>query len=276
MTAYLGPSSDEEASKAAILSHIEEGMESGAYLNNQIIKTSFIGTRSNKDKTSAVLGVGQDMGRNGSSMLIGLSVFFLGFAALVGFGVLIFREKKRRANSSDISTRPFTQSSCNEIATHISLYIKNQGSSVGCNTVSSSGDEDDIRYGITEDYGDLAVGAFAQQDITPVHPESCLAVIQSGSDLEARSFEIGTPRASPTNIPIHADFILHGILSPASSTAADLLDPAGMLSPPPSVEEYSVEPGILSPACSTEADLHGTSTDFDDVHSEISSVTENR
>jgi hypothetical protein len=94
--------------------------------------------------------------------------------------------------------------------------------------------------------------------------------------LEARSFEIGTPRASPTNIPIHADFILHGILSPASSTAADLLDPAGMLSPPPSVEEYSVEPGILSPACSTEADLHGTSTDFDDVHSEISSVTENR
>ena len=259
MTAYLGPGSDKEASIAAMLAHVEQGMESGTYLNNEIIKVSFIGTRSSKKDggmTTAELGVGQET--NDQSLAIGLSVFFLGFAALIGFTVMHTRKKKKRhSNNSDTSAGASAQMSRNTIgvdtveiiAHNLSAPVNNKyDNSIGSVTLSSSGGDEedqkyeDLKYGITEDYGDL-VGTFTQQDTTPLYSESCLAVIESGSDLdEMRSFETGTPRTSPRNVPNES--VMPDMMSPLS-IEEELLEPE---------TEYD-EMSPLSPASSTEADM---------------------
>lgn len=268
MTAYLRPGSDEKASKAAIISHVEQGMKSGTYLNNQIIKTSFIGTRSKRDdETTAILSLKQQKALSGdeSSLVIGLSVFFLGFAALVGFVVLHTRMKKRRSNNSDSSTAQMSRNTIGvdfvQIAAQSAPAIDKYDNNVGSATSSSSGDEEDqkygdLKYGITEDYGDL-VGTCNEQDITQVHPGSCLAVIESCSDLdEIGSFETGTPRTSPRNdvpadsnmanlmspLPTEGDLLgpellAHKTLSPVSTTEVDML--SGMISPATSMGSYA-------------------------------------
>ncbi|KAK1741444.1 hypothetical protein QTG54_007922 [Skeletonema marinoi] len=103
MTAYLGPESDEEASKTAILSSVEQGMELGTYEDNEIIKVTYIGTRSNRDDmTSTELRLEQQTSlSNESALAIGLSAFFLVFAALVSFIALNNREKKKRRSSDN-------------------------------------------------------------------------------------------------------------------------------------------------------------------------------
>jgi hypothetical protein len=83
--------------------------------------------------------------------------------------------------------------------------------------LSSSGDEDDLQYGVTEDYGDLAV-----QDVTQVHPESCSA------DLESRLFETRTPITTPITSPVSSPRkLLPRFLSPATSVEEDLLADVG-------------------------------------------------
>ena len=235
MTAYLGPGSDEEASKAAMLYRIQQGMESGAYLDSEITKTSFIGVSraANRDNNISAVGLGrQDNGKE-SSMVIGISVFCLGFAALIGFGVLHMREKKKRniPIGSSSARGPSAQSSRldaggmeiavrrNSQQVDNSLDIDKHSNNMANSTLSSSGDEEDLKYGVTEDYADLA-GTFTNQNITPVYPEeSCLAVINSSDNMDDMgSFETGTP------------------LSPAASTEANSVElssppPAGMLSP---------------------------------------------
>ena len=89
-------------------------------------------------------------------------------------------------------------------------------------TLSSSGDEEDLKYGITEDYGDLAA-TFTYPNLAPRHPESCLAVIDSLDNMEdARSFETGTPKTSPSNATIVAESLLPGMISPASLWCSDV------------------------------------------------------
>ena len=103
MTAYLGPESDEEASKTAILSSVEQGMELGTYEDNEIIKVTYIGTHSNRDDmTSTELRLKQQTSlSNESALAIGLSAFFLVFAAIVSFIALNNREKKKRRSSDN-------------------------------------------------------------------------------------------------------------------------------------------------------------------------------
>eukprot|EP00985_Skeletonema_marinoi_P021223 scaffold12919_cov190-Skeletonema_marinoi.AAC.1 len=103
MTAYLGPESDEEASKTAILSSVEQGMELGTYEDNEIIKVTYIGTRSNRDDmTSTELRLKQQTSlSNELALAIGLSAFFLVFAAFVSFIALNNREKKKRRSSDN-------------------------------------------------------------------------------------------------------------------------------------------------------------------------------
>jgi len=251
MTAYLVSGSDVEAIKAAIISNVEQGMESRTYLNNEIIKTSFIGTRSGRDDTTtAILSLEQQKALSGdeSSVVIGLSVFFLGFAALVGYFVFQNHKKKRRSNNSESSTAQMSRNTIGvdfvEIASRSAPAIDKYDNNVGSTTASSSGDEEDlkfedIKYGITEDYGDL-IGTLNKQDITQVHPKSCLAVIESCSDLdEISSFDTGAPRTSPRN-NVPADSNMPDVMSPLSTTAINKFR-SGMISPSNSMGSNSGE-----------------------------------
>lgn len=237
MTAYLGADSDEEATKAAILQHIQQGMESGDYLTNEIIKTSFIGmSRPARDNNVAAVGLGEQGNRDTQpSFVIGISVFLVAFVALVGLGVLHKKErKKRQTHASEISRADTARGM--EIAVRnsqvdnspdIEADMDKKSHNMASSTLSSSGDEEDLKYGITEDYGDLAA-TFTYPNLAPRHPESCLAVIDSLDNMEdARSFETGTPKTSPRNATIVADSLLPDI-SPASS--AEVLEPEALLS----------------------------------------------
>jgi hypothetical protein len=151
MTAYLGPESDEEASKTAILSSVEQGMESGTYEDNEIIKVTYIGTRSNRDDmTSTEVRLEQQTSlSNESSLAIGLSAFFLAFAALVSFVALNNREKKKKKRrSSDNSMGASAEMSQNTIGVNVvaittpAAPVANKyANNVGSTTMSSSGDE---------------------------------------------------------------------------------------------------------------------------------------
>ena len=154
MTAYLEPGSDEEASKTAtaILSAVEQGMESGTYVNNEIIKVSYIGTRSNRDDMSETVPLRLEQQKsldgNGSSLVIGLSVFFLAFAGLVGFVALHTRKRKRRSNNSANSIGASTEESRNTIGVgvvEIAAPANNKyDNNVGNMTMSSSGSGDEV------------------------------------------------------------------------------------------------------------------------------------
>lgn len=240
MTAYLGADSDEEATKAAILKHIQQGMESGDYLTNEIIKTSFIGiSRPTRDNNVAAVGLGEQGNWDTQpSFVIGISVFLVAFVALVGLGVLHKKErkkKKRQTHASEISRADTARGM--EIAVRNSQVdnspdmeadMDKKSHNMASSTLSSSGDEEDLKYGITEDYGDLAA-TFTYPNLAPRHPESCLAVIDSLDNIEdARSFETGTPKTSPRNATIVAESLLPGMISPASS--AEVLEPEALLS----------------------------------------------
>ncbi len=104
MVAHLATGSDEDASKAAILSSIEQGMKLNTFVNSDIIKVSYIGTRPNRDdltSTVSYLQQKKSLSSQQSSLVIGLSVFFLGFAAVVGFIALHTRKKRRRSSNND-------------------------------------------------------------------------------------------------------------------------------------------------------------------------------
>ena len=239
MTAYLGADSDEEATKAAILQHIQQGMESGDYLTNEIIKTSFIGmSRPARDNSVAAVGLGEQGNRDTQpSFVIGISVVLVAFVALIGLGVLHKKErkKKRQTHASEISRADTARGM--EIAVRNSQVdnspdmeadMDKKSHNMASSTLSSSGDEEDLKYGITEDYGDLTA-TFTYPNLAPRHPESCLAVIDSLDNMEdARSFETGTPKTSPRNATIVAESLLPGMISPASS--AEVLEPEALLS----------------------------------------------
>lgn len=245
MTAYLGADSDEEATKAAILQRIQQGMESGDYLTDEIIKTSFIGMsrpeRDNaRDNSVAAIGLGeQGNTESQSSIVIGISVVLVALVALVGLGVLHKKERKKRrqTHASEISRADTARGM--EIAVR-NTQVDNspdmeadkdeKSHNMASSTLSSSqsGDEEDLKYGITEDYGDLAA-TYIYPNLAPRHPESCLAVIDSLDNMEdARSFETGTPKTSPRNAPIVTESLLPGMISPASS--AEVLEPEAFLS----------------------------------------------
>ena len=154
MTAYLEPVSDEEASKTAtaILSAVEQGMESGTYVSNEIIKVSYIGTRSNRDDMTETVPLSLEQQKsldgNESSLVIGLSVFFVAFAGLVGFVALHTRKRKRRSNNTANSIGASAEVSRNtigddavEVAAPVAPVINKYDSNLGSSTSSSSGDE---------------------------------------------------------------------------------------------------------------------------------------
>eukprot|EP00986_Skeletonema_menzelii_P018412 scaffold26636_cov153-Skeletonema_menzelii.AAC.23 len=136
MTAYLEPGSDEEASKTvtAILSAVEQGMESGTYVNNEIIKVSYIGTRSNRDDMSETVPLRLEQQKS--------------LDGLVGFVALHTRKRKRRSNNSANSIGASTEESRNTIGVgvvEIAAPANNKyDNNVGNMTMSSSGSGDEV------------------------------------------------------------------------------------------------------------------------------------
>jgi hypothetical protein len=265
MTAYVEPDSDVEAAKAKILSHIRDGMASGAYNDDNVIKATYVGSRpvivagdtvdvpaidmagdvvdvpivndivpdANAPVINEIKGLPLRV-KEPPTLAIGISVFLVGFAALVlVYAFFMYRRKKATKEPSDESTQQpvdaknvpdiqkvesaestvdLTEKEIHDLSDH------KYGNAIASNTLSSSGDEDDLHYGMTEDYGDLANHFSTEQDVTQVHPESCLAVINSGSDLEARSFETVTPITTPITSPVSSPrTLLPAVLSPATS-----------------------------------------------------------
>lgn len=144
MVAHLATGSDQEASKAAILSSIEQGMKTNTYVNSDIIKVSYIGTRSNREDlttTVSYLEQKKSLSSNQSSLVIGLSVFFLGFAALVGFIALHTRKKRRRSSNDKTVSRNSIEVDEVEFAAPVVPVINNYDYNVKSKNRRSSGDD---------------------------------------------------------------------------------------------------------------------------------------
>ncbi len=268
MTAYvldeLSSDSALEERKTKLLADINNSMTAGAYTDNNIVSTNFVGEREditnpsevssdvvgtpvievvpvdNKDlpiNEAMATGPEEESWDNRPSLAIGLSIFFACLAVLVGLTVFIVHMRKRSTNKtspesseqpmegSDKQIIPETEKKASEEST-VDLTEKgtldstsddNYGNPVASNTLSSSGDEDDIKYGMTEDYSDYNITQNNQLHATT------LPTIASDPDLGARSFETGTPRSSPRNVPVPESSLLGGILSPATSVEEDLL-----------------------------------------------------
>ena len=266
MTAYVldelsSDSSTLEETKTKLLADIHKSMIAGAYTDNNIISTNFVGKREDMTNPSEVssdvaetpvievvpidnkdlsineaiaAGPEAESWNNRPSLAIGLSIFFVCFAVVVGVTVFIVHMRTRSTNktSPESSEQPMegsdkqipeTEKKASEEST-VDLTEKgtlesssddNYGNPVASNTLSSSGEEDDIKYGMTEDYSDYNITQNNQ-----LH-ETTLPTI--ASDLGARSFETGTPRSSPRNVPVPESSLLGGILSPATSVEEDLL-----------------------------------------------------
>ena len=267
MTAYvldeLSSDSALEETKTKLLADIHKSMTAGAYTDNNIVSTNFVGNREdstnppgassdvtdtpvievvpvdNKDLSineAIAAGPEEESWDNRPSLAIGLSIFFACLAVLVGVTVFIVHMRKRSTNktSPESSEQPMEGSNkqipetekkaseestvdLTEKGTLDSISDDNYGNPVASNTLSSSGEEDDIKYGMTEDYSDCNITQTNQ-----LH-ETTLPKIASDPDLGARSFETGTPRSSPRNVPVPESSLLGGILSPATSVEEDLL-----------------------------------------------------
>ncbi|KAL7442893.1 hypothetical protein ACHAXM_008517 [Skeletonema potamos] len=254
MTIYVEHHTDVETAKAKILSHIMDGMASGAYTDDNVIKTSYVGSRHvvasgdvadvpSINMAGDVVDVNDIVPltnvpvineiqasplseKEPPTLTIGISVFLLCFSALVlGYVLFVNRRKKDPSDESTqqrddakivpdmkkVESAESTVDLTEKETSHLS--DDKYGNAVASNTLSSSGDEDDLQYGVTEDYGDLAV-----QDVTQVHPESCSA------DLESRLFETRTPITTPITSPVSSPRkLLPRFLSPATSVEEDLL-----------------------------------------------------
>ena len=247
MTAYVENDTDVEVAKAKLLSLIEDGMASGAYTDDNIIKTSYIGSRPIvvaddviDDTTVPVMSeieAAPLREKEPPTMAIGISVFLLGFAALVLLlAFCVHRHKKDVEEPSDDDEESTQQPVKHDVekveSAESTVDLTEKGTTdlsgdmygnVASNTLSSSGEEDDIQYTMTEDYSHLAHHISNGPDITQVHPESCLAVI-ADSSFGARSFETGTPITTPITSPVSSPRkLLPCILSPETSVEEELL-----------------------------------------------------
>ncbi|KAK1741445.1 hypothetical protein QTG54_007923 [Skeletonema marinoi] len=224
MTAYVENDTDVEVAKAKLLSLIKDGMASGAYTDDNIIKTSYIGSRPIvvaddvvDDTTVPVMSeieAAPLREKEPPTMAIGISVFLLGFAALVLLLAFCVHHRGKKdveepsADDEESTQQPVKHDVEKVESAESTVDLTEKGTTdlsgdmygnVASNTLSSSGEEDDIQYAMTEDYSHLAHHISNGPDITQVHPESCLAVI-ADSSFEARSFETGTP-SLPHHIP---------------------------------------------------------------------------
>lgn len=294
---------------AKLLSLIKDSMSSGSYTNDNIIKTSYVGTRldfyfdapvtevAGEDVDVTVNVATKEIQTEPLDLAIGISVFFVGCAILMAISFFFVNRRKKRVPVSDESILQPVEPPAKgvpEMKKVESSESTEKGTDVEeieSNSLSLSGDEEDLKYGITEDYDDLVVGGFAQQDIAYVHPESCLVAPFSdvpsfdttlpSFDTTLPSFETGTPIPTPTSSPRIAPVpdtnLLPDTLSPSTSEEENLLYP-GMRSSTPSTETVSVEPGMLSPAFSTKENLFAASTGDDvidqDIFSPLPSVEE--
>lgn len=206
MVAHLGTGSDEEASKTAILSSIEQGMTSDTYVNSDIIKVSYIGTRSNRDDmttTVSLLEQKKSLSSKQSSLVIGLSVFFLGFAALVGFIALRTRKKRRRSSNSDTEMNRNSIGG-NEVVTEAPVVpaINNYDYNVKTMNRSSTGDEVmDFKHDTIE--GRVLMLETVMEDGS----EHASSIRSPSSDLASpRRFDISAIAAMGMAIPVVLQF----------------------------------------------------------------------
>ena len=151
MTAYLKSGSDEESSKTAILSAVEQGMDSGTYESNEIVKVTYIGTRSNRDDLTVRLEQQKSLDGNETSLVIGLSVFFVAFAGLVGIVALHTRKRKRNPDNSANSIGASAEMSQNtigvdavEFAAPVAPAMNKHDNIIGNTTMCSSGSGDEV------------------------------------------------------------------------------------------------------------------------------------
>ena len=151
MTVYLKPGSEEESSKNAILSAVEQGMDSGTYESNEIVKVTYIGTRSNRDDLTVRLEQQKSLDGNESSLVIGLSVFFVAFAGLVGLVALHTRKRKRHTDNSANSIGASAEMSRNtigvdavEFAAPVAPAMNKHDNIIGNTTMCSSGSGDEV------------------------------------------------------------------------------------------------------------------------------------
>lgn len=245
MTAYVEPNSDAKAAKIKLLSLIEEGMASGAYTDDNIIETSYIGSRPVAiagDDTVDVTTVpvvseiqAVPLKEKGPPILaIGLSAFLLGLAAIVLLCAFFVNRKKGTEQSSDESTQQPVEPDMKKVESAESTVDLTEKETldlpgdmygnVASNTLSSSGEEGDLQIAMTEDYSDLAHYFSYYHDINQAHPKSRLSVINSDSSFEERSFETGTPITTPITSPVSSPKkLLPRILSPDPSVEGDLL-----------------------------------------------------
>jgi hypothetical protein len=240
MTAYVAPDTDIAAAKAKLTALIENGMASGVYTDDDIIKTSYVGSRpvvAAGDVVDAPIVNDKVPDTNvpvfneiqatplgeeeQASLAIVLSLFLAGFAVLVLVSAFFVRRRKKgfKEPFDDSSQKPVepVKSVPNMEKVGSAESTVDLTENVASNTLSSSGEDDDLQYGMTEDYGDLANHFSTGQDMTQV-------TVANSSDLGARSFETGTPITTPIPSPVSSPGkLLPGILSPASSVEEDLL-----------------------------------------------------
>ena len=245
MTAYVDSNSDAEGAKTKLLSLIEEGMASSTYTDDDIIKTSYIGSRpvavagdvvdDTKVPVVSEIQAVPLKEKDPPTLAIGISVFLLGFAALVLlYAFFMHRSEKDIEESSGESTQQPVKPDVEKVESAESTVDLNEKETpdldlpsdvygnVASNTLSSSDEEEDLQIAMTEDYSDLAHHLSSRPDINQVHNESCLAVIDS--DSEERSFETGTPITTPITSPVSSPKkLLPCILSPEPSVEEDLL-----------------------------------------------------
>ena len=212
MTAYVESNTDAEEAKTKLLALIEDGMASGKYADDNIIKTTYIGKRPAKGAGEGAIGEIQavPLEKKGlPAVAIGISVFLLGFAALVLlYEFFAHNPKKGIEEQSDESThqpvkrdveKVESAESTVDLSEKDTLAKPDMYGDIESNTLSSSGEEEELPYAMTEDYSDLAHHISNNPDIIQAHPESCLAVIDSDSSVW--SYETGTPPTTPVLSP---------------------------------------------------------------------------
>ena len=215
MTAYVESNTDAEEAKTTLLSLIEHGMASGKYADDNIIKTSYIGKRPAKGAGQGTISEIQavPLEKKGlPAVAIGISVFLLVFAAMVLlYEFIAHNPKKGIEEESDEPTQQPVKHDVEKVESVESTVDLSEKEALGqpgdmygnieSNTLSSSGEEEELPYAMTEDYSDLAhhISNNPETFQAPAHPESCLAVIDSDSSVW--SYETGTPPTTPVLSP---------------------------------------------------------------------------
>ena len=237
MTAFVEPNTDAEGAKVKLLSLIEDGMASGKYNDDNIIETSYIGSRPVKGADEVVDDINFPLmseikvvpleKKGPPTVAIAISVFLLGFAALVLlYEFVAHKPKKGNEEQSDKSTKQPVKHDVEKVESDestvddltekesLTLHGDMMYGNIESTTLSSSGEDDELPYTMTEDYSDLSHHLSNGPDTT-YHPESCLAVIASDSSLETRSygtrsFETETPVSTPITSPVSSPKMNNG------------------------------------------------------------------